>query len=124
MSSDDYSKYLLEGRLSASQYKAIGDAATKQWDADFVQDPKNKRYVDDVVFRRHDNTVRYFLPWLSRVASLQGSRVVDFGSGLRDRSFHSSFVSPPPPNKPKSLKNGTAFGERRSWAPMQCHAKS
>ena len=88
-----YEALTLESRLTTDQYRQLAAAVTAEWDPEYAADPANKSAVDDVVFRRHDNTVRFILPWIEGVRSLSGGRVVDFGSGCGSSSLAFSHVA-------------------------------
>lgn len=71
----------LEGNLTAEQFDRLQQSVTLDWDPDFVSSPESDSAIDDVVFRRHDNTVRFVVPWVDSVSPLKDSKVLDFGSG-------------------------------------------
>lgn len=71
----------LEGNLSPEQFDRLRRAVTSDWDPDFVSSPESDTAIEDVVFRRHDNTVRFVVPWVDSVRPLASSKVLDFGSG-------------------------------------------
>ena len=58
---------LLEGALSTEDFDRIRRAVTAGWDQDLVNSPEGVPAVEDVVFRRHDNTVRYVIPWIGAI---------------------------------------------------------
>lgn len=84
----------LEKTLTRESYERIRDAVTSGWDREFVQDPANASAVDDVVFRRHDNTVQFVVPWVEAVRPLRDSRVLDFGCGCGSSSLAFARFSP------------------------------
>lgn len=84
----------LEGALDAKTYEAIQDAVTVSWDQDFVASPDSDSAIADVVFRRHDNTVRFVVPWVESVKPLSDSKVIDFGCGCGSSSLAFARYSP------------------------------
>ena len=73
----------LEGALDPEAERLIREAVTASWDQDFVNSEAGAPAVEDVVFRRHDNTVRFVVPWIDSVRPLRG--VEDSGFRLRLR---------------------------------------
>lgn len=87
------SQFVLENRIDAETYAELAAAVTSHWDQDFAKDPANKKFVEDVVFRRHDNSVKYLLPWLESVSPLGGSKWIDYGSGCGSSALALSHVA-------------------------------
>jgi SAM-dependent methyltransferase len=79
--------HTLEGRLAESDYASIAKACTADWAPDFVASEAGRGPIEEVVFRRHDRTLRYVVPWVNRARPLAGRRVVDFGSGCGSSSL-------------------------------------
>ncbi|MEO0561307.1 MAG: class I SAM-dependent methyltransferase [Chloroflexota bacterium] len=73
--------FLLEGRIQPEDFEKIRDAATSHWDRAFALAPRNRKSVENVVFRRHDRTLQFVIPWVNAVAPLRGRRVVELGGG-------------------------------------------
>lgn len=86
--------HYLKGALGTEEYATLRDAVTAGWDPGFVADPANKPAVDDVVFRRHDNTLRFVVPWVESVRPLADSPVIDFGCGCGSSSLAFARYSP------------------------------
>jgi SAM-dependent methyltransferase len=84
----------LEGALDPEAERLIREAVTAGWDQDFVNSEAGAPAVEDVVFRRHDNTVRFVVPWIDSVRPLKESRVLDFGSGCGSSALAFARFSP------------------------------
>lgn len=90
----DVDSLLLAGKLDERVYQTIAAAATSHWGAGYAQDPANRGAVDAVVFKRHDNTVHFVLPWLNRVAPIAEREWIDYGCGCGSSSLALSKVAP------------------------------
>jgi 2-polyprenyl-3-methyl-5-hydroxy-6-metoxy-1,4-benzoquinol methylase len=88
-----YEERLIEGRLSKHDLERIKAAATAGWDPAVAQNPSYARAVEDVVFRRHDRTLKHVLPWIEKYQSLEGRRLIDFGSGCGSSALASSYFA-------------------------------
>jgi hypothetical protein len=66
------SKYLLEGSITPSTYFEVAKAVTQGWNVqdDFLYAGPE---VDAVVFKRHDNNVRFVLPFLGSLMNIAKS---------------------------------------------------
>ena len=84
----------LEGALDPEAERLIREAVTASWDQDFVNSEAGAPAVEDVVFRRHDNTVRFVVPWINSVRPLRESRILDFGSGCGSSALALARFSP------------------------------
>lgn len=83
----DFTNYLLAGKIEEPLYRKIAAAVTSHWGAGYAEDPANRWAVDAVVFERHDNTLRFVLPWINRVAPIANSSWVDYGCGCGSSSL-------------------------------------
>ena len=93
MNPGNYSDRLLEGRLTREQFDTIARAATAGWDPAYAADPANAAAVEDVVFRRHDNALKFVVPWVQDIRPLGGSKVIDFGSGCGSSALAFSYYA-------------------------------
>lgn len=82
-----YAQHLLEGRIPDAIAFAQKKACTAAWKDDYFAPGDVASAEQDVVFRRHDNTIRYVVPWIERVAPLAGAHVIDFGCGCGSSSL-------------------------------------
>ena len=77
----DIAPHFLEGRIPEAEYAELAKACTADWDPNFVASEDSRNAIADVVFRRHDNTVRFVVPWVHRIRPLHDCKIIDFGSG-------------------------------------------
>jgi 2-polyprenyl-3-methyl-5-hydroxy-6-metoxy-1,4-benzoquinol methylase len=85
------SKYILEGSITPSTYFEVAKAVTQGWNVkdDFLYAGPE---VHAVVFKRHDNTVRFVLPFLGSLMNIAKSSIIDFGCGCGSSSLALSHV--------------------------------
>lgn len=76
-----YARHLLEGRIADDIFAQQKRASTSGWREDYFKAEDVRSAEDDVVFRRHDNTIRFVIPWIEKIQKLAGAHVVDFGCG-------------------------------------------
>lgn len=81
LSQEDLVERFLEGRISPDDYATLTKACTAGWDPAFVASETSKEAVEEVVFKRHDNTVRFVVPWVNRIRPIRDCKIIDFGSG-------------------------------------------
>lgn len=81
-----------------------------------VNSPEGVPAVEDVVFRRHDNTVRYVIPWIESIRPLKGSQVLDFGCGCGSSSLAFSRYADRVAGFEIDTPSVAAFGERMEVA--------
>jgi hypothetical protein len=79
------SDFLLEGKLTSEQYFQIAKAATAGWSNPSKIDLTSAE-VEAVVYKRHDNTVKFVIPFLESIMDLNKSRFMDFGCGCGSSS--------------------------------------
>ncbi len=84
--------YILENNLSAAVRGELEHACTKMWHPD-TRARASARAINDVVFKRHDNTVRYAIPWISKHIDISRTRIIDFGCGCGSSSLAFSHFS-------------------------------
>jgi protein-L-isoaspartate O-methyltransferase len=77
---------LLEGGLSRPREKALRKICAHSWDS-HTKAMAPSRAFDDVVFRRHDNSVKFAVPWVSRHIDLSETHIVDLGCGCGSSSL-------------------------------------
>lgn len=82
-----YAAHLLEGRLEPAVFERQKLASTVGWDPAWRDSEAGRPGVEDVVFRRHDNTVRHVVPWIESCRPLRGAHLIDFGSGCGSSSL-------------------------------------
>lgn len=85
MTSEANQDYLLQGRLSREDFKTVARAATAKWEGGPYTSSSSE--VDAVVWQRHDNTVRFVVPWLQAQAPLDNARIIDVGCGCGSSSL-------------------------------------
>jgi 2-polyprenyl-3-methyl-5-hydroxy-6-metoxy-1,4-benzoquinol methylase len=85
-SSDFGSKHILEGRIPPEVYLELAKAVTAGWGVASDFDYSGPE-VDAVVFKRHDNTVRFVAPFLSSFLNVSKSSIMDFGCGCGSSSL-------------------------------------
>ena len=82
----DVTPYLLENSLQPSVAQELQNACTRMWHP-LTRANASHRAINDVVFRRHDNTVTYAVPWIDRHIDLSATKIIDFGSGCGSSSL-------------------------------------
>ncbi len=73
--------FLLKNRITPEQYAAQQQSSTAEWNLDPGDVPKFKSEIDAVVFKRHDNAVRYLMPWIEQITPLKGAHILEIGPG-------------------------------------------
>lgn len=81
-----HSDFLLEGKLTSELYFKIAKAATAGW-SNPSQIDLTSAEVEAVVYKRHDNTVKFVIPFLESIMLLKSSRFLDFGCGCGSSSL-------------------------------------
>jgi 2-polyprenyl-3-methyl-5-hydroxy-6-metoxy-1,4-benzoquinol methylase len=61
--------------------RVLHELVFAKWDAEFLESDAARRAIDDVVFARFHNALRYSIPWLSGVIDLKAATVVEIGCG-------------------------------------------
>jgi 2-polyprenyl-3-methyl-5-hydroxy-6-metoxy-1,4-benzoquinol methylase len=61
--------------------KALISTYFSNYDQDFLQTKEGRVDIDNNVFRRYDQALRYILPWISRCMDLEGKKVLEIGCG-------------------------------------------
>jgi len=91
--SNTFEDLTLEGQIDPFLYEEIFAACTAGWDRNFVTTEDGRKAGEEVVFRRHDQTIRHVLPWLSRNIDLSETNIIDFGSGCGSSALAFSKVA-------------------------------
>ena len=65
---------LLEGRLTREQFDTIAGPRPRDGTPLTRLDPANAAAVEDVVFRRHDNALKFVVPWVRDIRPLGEAR--------------------------------------------------
>ena len=60
---------------------AMLDTFFRGWDAAHMASPDGQSDIDAIVFRRYDECLNVFIPWIERHMSLNGRRMVELGCG-------------------------------------------
>ena len=89
-----YEHLILEGKLDSQMLDKLKTVCTSAWDQDFVRTHDGQRAANAVAFRRHDQTVRYILPWLDYHMDLSSTKIIDFGGGCGSSALAFSKVVP------------------------------
>lgn len=82
-----YAQHLLEGKIPEDLFEAQKKASSVSWKPDWFRPGDWRSAEEDVVFRRHDNTLRFVIPWIEKFASLDGAHIIDFGCGCGSSSL-------------------------------------
>lgn len=82
----DIAAHLLEHTLQPTVAHELKDVCTGMWHP-HTRANASPRAINDVVFRRHDNTVTYAVPWISRHIDLSATHIIDFGCGCGSSSL-------------------------------------
>lgn len=83
----DLESHLIEGNVAPEIIDVVRSGCTAHWEADFRESEAGRLASDFVAFRRHDDTVRHIVPWLSRHFDLATTHIVDFGAGCGSSSL-------------------------------------
>jgi len=74
----------LEGNIPEASREILKAACTSSW-GDTSNLPDSA--FDAVLFQRHDNTIRYAVPWINRFLSFEDTHLIDFGCGCGSSSL-------------------------------------
>lgn len=105
-----FDEALLEHRLRHADFERLKKICTAGWPEDVVA--SSSRGVEDVVFRRHDNTVRFAVPWIARHLDLPDTHIIDFGAGCGSSSLALSHFARSVTGLEIDAHYVAAFGER------------
>lgn len=81
MLDERYSTRVLAERIDPVAAERQRQACVAHWGQDFANSAAGREASEFVVFRRHDNTVRFLIPWIERHQILSGQNIIDFGGG-------------------------------------------
>lgn len=103
--------YILENNLPEVKRRELEQVCTRMWHP-HTRSNASTRAVNDVVFKRHDNTVRYAVPWIGKHVDLARTRIIDFGCGCGSSSFAFSHFSEHVTGLEIDREYVRAFGDR------------